>query len=166
MNAGVAGEICLESAEKFSLSKHEEIFSINYFGVLSWVEEWLPLSKKHKTTFIATSSVNAFFAPPGGAAYAASTAAIARAFEGLSLTHYDSNCKFSVLYPGPVATDGLKVDAKIPFVWSSEKMAKYTVNKVLKGKNHIENSSFYSMLTRLFRLLPKSLVIRILGKSK
>lgn len=165
LNAGVAGEACLESADKFSRSKHQEVFEINYFGVLSWIEEWLPLCKKREATFVATSSVNAFFAPPTGSAYAASKAAIARSFEGFALTYHNSNFHFSVVYPGPVATDGLKVEGKVPFVWSADRMAKYMVNKVLKGKTHIENSTFYSLLTRLLRMLPRSLVMRILGQS-
>jgi 3-hydroxy acid dehydrogenase/malonic semialdehyde reductase len=163
LNAGVAGEVACETPNCFTLTKHEEVFDVNYFGVLSWVEAWIPVCKQQYTTFVVTSSVNAIFAPPTGSAYAASKAAIAKAFEGLALTYYQSNLRFAVVYPGPVATEGLK--GNVPFVWSAERMAKYMVSKVLKGKTHIENSIFYSLFTRLLRFLPRSFVMRILGHN-
>ncbi len=163
LNAGLAGEVACESADCFYLSKHKELFATNYFGVLSWVEEWLPVCQGQKTTFAVTSSINAIFAPPRGSAYAASKAAIAKAFEGLGITYYNTNLQFAVVYPGPVATEGFK--GKVPFIWSAEKMAKYMVGKVLTGKLHIENSTFYPLLTRLLGILPRSFVLRFLGQA-
>lgn len=162
LNAGVAGEAACESPEYFSLKKHEDLFAVNYFGALAWIEEWLPVCREKglDTTFVAVSSLNAIFAPPTGSAYAASKAAIAKAFEGLALTYYGTNLHFAVVYPGPVATEGLK--GNVPFIWSAERMAKYTVKKVLKGKTHIENSTFYSLVLRLLRMLPRSLVMKII----
>ena len=167
LNAGLAGEPCVESLEKFSVSKHEEIFAVNYFGVLHWVEELLSmcLQQKQQIDFIATSSVNAFFAPPTGAAYSASKAAIARAFESLALSYHDSNVNFSVVYPGPVETEGLKIEGKIPFIWSSKRMAKYMYKRAIANKRHSENSFFYSALTRLLRMIPNFLTLKILGKK-
>lgn len=43
-----------------------------------------------------------------GNAYTASRAVIAKSFEGLNLTCFGTNLYFSVIYPGPVATAGLK----------------------------------------------------------
>lgn len=162
LNAGIAGEAACESPSNFSVAKHEKLFATNYFGVLNWVEEWLPTSLEGEgTTFVATGSINAIFAPPTGSAYAASKAAIAKAFEGLSLTYNQENVTFSVVYAGPIATEGLK--GNLPFTWKPEKMAKYMIKKALKGKTHIENSIFYSLLSRILRLLPKGVVMKILG---
>ncbi len=162
MNAGIAGEAACESSSDFILAKHNQIFATNYFGVLSWVEEWLPTSMKHGAiTFVATGSVNAIFAPPMGSAYAASKAAIAKAFEGLSITYPQSKAIFSVVYAGPIATEGLK--GNLPFTWEADRMARYMIKKALKGKTHIENSVFYSLLSRLLRLLPNKLTMKILG---
>lgn len=165
LNAGIAGEAACESPSDFVLAKHEQIFATNYFGVLTWVEEWLPFSSVHRsTTFVATGSINAIFAPPTGSAYAASKAAIAKAFEGLSMTYPSSRALFSVVYAGPIATEGLK--GNLPFTWEADRMAKYMVCKALKGKTHIENSTFYSVFARLLRILPKALVMRIIGQNK
>lgn len=164
LNAGIAGEAACESPTEFVLTKHAQIFATNYFGVLAWVEEWLASSSKHDpTTFVATSSINAIFAPPTGSAYAASKAAIAKAFEGLSITYPRSKAIFSVVYAGPIATEGLK--GNLPFIWEADRMARYMIKKVLKGRTHIENSLFYSVLSRLLRVLPDRLVLKILGNT-
>ena len=163
LNAGIAGEAACESSAKFVLAKHDQIFATNYFGVLAWVEEWLPSSPRYgPITFVATGSVNAIFAPPTGSAYAASKAAIAKAFEGLSITYPRSNAIFSVVYAGPIATEGLK--GNLPFTWKADRMARYMIDKSIKGKSHIENSAFYSIISRLLRFLPDKLVLKIVGR--
>lgn len=161
LNAGVAGEKAVENPEKFDLSLHEKIMAVNYFGVLAWVEFWeKPALASGGAQFIATSSVNAIFAPPAGSAYAASKAAIARAFEGLSLTYFDTNLTFSVVYPGPVNTPGLK--GTLPFTWEPDRMAKYMIDCALKEKSRCEPSLFYGLLTRLLRVLPEAWVMSLL----
>lgn len=162
LNAAITGEVACEDPSNFVAQKHREAFDTNYLGALYWVEAWLPFCQKAGgATFVATSSINAIFAPPTGSAYAASKAAIAKAFEGLSLTYYGSNLNFAVVYPGPVKTDGLK--GKLPFTWSPEKMAAYMVTNTLKGKKHMENSLFYAFISRLLNKLPHKWVMKILG---
>ncbi|MBN4067208.1 SDR family NAD(P)-dependent oxidoreductase [Simkania negevensis] len=166
LNAGIAGDAACESIERFDVEKHRELFDTNYFGVLNWVEEWLPVCQNSNSTiFVATSSINAIFAPPTGSAYAASKAAIAKAFEGLSLTYHSSkNLHFLVVYPGPVKTEGLK--GKVPFIWEPARMAKYMIKNSLKKKSHMENSLFYAIFSRMLRILPAGLVMRILGQCR
>jgi len=163
LNAGIAGEQAVENPDKFDLALHEKIMAVNYFGVLAWIEFWeKPASQNGGAHFVATSSVNAIFAPPAGSAYAASKAAIAKAFEGLSLTYFDSNLSFSVVYPGPVNTPGLK--GTLPFTWEAKRMAKYMVDCALKGKIRCEPSVFYGVLTRLLRSIPEPWAIGLLKK--
>lgn len=127
--------------------------------------EWLPICQGTKgANFVVTSSVNAIFAPPTGSAYGASKAAIAKAFEGLALTYHGSNLSFSVVYPGPVKTEGLK--GNLPFTWEPRQMAAYMVENSLKGKMRMENSLFYALLTRGLSLLPNKWVMKILGLCK
>ncbi len=64
MNADIAGIDAIEDDKIFNLSKHREIFTTNYFGVLNFVSGWLPfLHNDYDAKFIVTSSVNAFFVP-------------------------------------------------------------------------------------------------------
>lgn len=163
LNAGLAGEKVVENPHAFDLKMHEKIMAVNYFGVLSFVEFWeKPCRENGGANFIVTSSVNAIFAPPTGSAYSASKAAIAKAFESLSLTYFGTNLKFSTVYAGPVATDGLK--GNLPFTWKPDQMAKYMADFAMKGKPHGEPSFFYSVLSRFLRSLPHKWTMNILKK--
>lgn len=162
LNAGMAGEAVIENPNKFDLGIHEKIMRVNYFGVLAWVEFW----EKHclenvGANFVATSSINAIFAPPTGSAYCASKAAIAKAFESLSLTYFGTRLRFSVVYPGPVDTPGLK--GRLPFTWTAEKMGKCMVDFALSGKSKCQPFLFYKILCRLLRALPHKYTMKLLG---
>ena len=164
LNAGIAGEAVIENSNRFDLKIHEKIMQVNYFGVLAWVEFWEKVCQENGgANFIVTSSVNAIFAPPTGSAYSASKAAIAKAFESLALTYFGTNLRFSVVYPGPVDTAGLKAPRKLPFTWTSEKMATCMINFALSNKSSCEPSFFYKIVTRLLRDLPVKYTMKLLG---
>ncbi len=164
LNAGIAGESVIENPNKFAIGIHEKIMKVNYFGVLAWVEFWeKPCLDNGGANFVVTSSINAIFAPPTGSAYSASKAAIAKAFESLSLTYYNTNLRFSVVYPGPVDTSGLK--GNLPFIWKAEKMGKCMVNFALSNKSYCEPSLFYKIICRLLRALPGKYTIKFIGKD-
>lgn len=119
LNAGLTGLPAIESVDRLDVELHHKMFSVNYYGVLHFVEEWLQTCKEHGgATFILSSSINATFAPPGGSAYAASKAAISKAFDGLRLTHNKSNLKFLSSFCGPVDTAGRV--GELPFTWAPE----------------------------------------------
>ncbi len=163
LNAGIAGEKVLENPEAFTVEVHERIMAVNYFGVLAFVEFFeKPCLLGGGAHFIVTSSVNAIFAPPTGSAYCASKAAISKAFESLSLTYFGRNLRFSSIYTGPVATDGLK--GKWPFTWSADKMAKYMCKFSELKKSRGYPSFFYFIISHLLRVLPDGVVMRILKK--
>lgn len=162
LNAGIAGESAMEPVDKIDLEIHERIFVVNYFGVLNWVKEWLePCRNNGMGTFVVTSSINAIFAPPGGSAYSASKAAIAKAFDGFRLAHSNSGLKFLTVFSGPVDTPGLA--GKLPFTWSPEKMAKYMITKAKKGKARSNPSLFYSTFCKTLDVLPDKMVFKILN---
>jgi 3-hydroxy acid dehydrogenase/malonic semialdehyde reductase len=162
LNAG-SGE--LENCSKFDLEAHEKTMRLNYFGVLAWVDFWeKPCLENGGANFIATSSLNAIFAPPSGSAYSASKAAIAKALESLSLTYFNSNLRFSVVYPGPVDTPCLK--GKLPFTWSAEKMGKRMVDFAISGKAKCAPFLFYNIVCRILSWLPARYTMKLLNRSK
>ena len=162
LNAGVAGHSAMEPIDSLDVQTHQKIFSVNYYGVLNFVKVWLePCKKQGGATFIVSSSINAIFAPPGGSAYSASKAAIAKAFDGLRLTHSSSNLRFLNVFCGPVDTPGLA--GKLHFTWSPEKMAKYMIQKAERRSYQSHPSWFYSSLARLLNNLPTPWTLKILG---
>jgi NAD(P)-dependent dehydrogenase (short-subunit alcohol dehydrogenase family) len=163
LNAGIAGQKVIENPDALTLEMHERIMAVNYFGVLAFVEFFeKPCLHNGGAHFIVTSSVNAIFAPPAGSAYCASKAAISKAFESLSLTYFGRNLRFSSIYTGPVATDGLK--GRWPFTWSAAKMAKFMCQFSELKKTRGYPSLFYFIVSHLLRFLPDGLVMRILKK--
>ncbi len=163
LNAGLAGFSAVEPRDYLDIAFHKNMFEINYFGVLNVVKFWLsPCIRNGGATFALTSSINAFFAPPGGSSYAASKAAISKAFDGLRLTHLDDNLKFTNIYCGPVDTAGLA--GKLPFTWPAKHMARYMIAMARAGKAHAHPSIFYRFLSLTLNVLPARLALKILEK--
>ena len=156
-----------ENKWEISTELHRKIFDTNYFGVLTWIEQWLkPIRKLGGGTFVVTSSLISLFAMPESASYFASKAAINSCFQSFRRQYYNDNIGFSVVLPGPVETDMLKGNLrKLPFKQKPETTAKYIVDKVLLGKEQIEPSWFYSIVVRVANLLPEFKIQKIL-KSK
>jgi 3-hydroxy acid dehydrogenase / malonic semialdehyde reductase len=161
LNAGLAGEACVEDSPSFDLEKHQEIMTTNYFGAMYWISCWQKVCQENGgASFVATSSILAHFAPPGASAYSASKAALAKAFESLARKSLGTNLHFSVVYPGPVATQALVGAWR--FTWSPEKMASYMIRCALQKKSRAESHLFYSLVVRLLNLLPLAWSISLL----
>lgn len=159
-----AGTGVLETKGVVATVDHRKTFATNYFGVVSWVEEWLPFLKQQRGgTFVATSSVLALFSPPGSSAYAASKAALVSCFQALRLCYLNDNIGFSVVLPGPVQTELLKSPRPLPFIHQPEEEARYIVEQVFEGKKQIEPSWIYSLGLRLINVLPDWIVLKAMG---
>lgn len=144
---------------------HKKTIETNYLGVISWVDEWLNNVKEWGGgTFVVISSVNAIFAGSESAStgYGASKAAISSAFRSLRFQYYDDKISFVDVLPGPVDTQGLEEDRETPFIHQPEEEARYIVQQVFKGKQHIEPSWYWSYLVRLLTFLPDKLRVRAL----
>lgn len=92
LNAG-----CAEIEDGFHTDVHRETFEINYFGAVSWIEEWL--NSNSSVTFVAISSLVAVHATPQASAYCASKAALRSCFESLNLQYANSATKFITVLP-------------------------------------------------------------------
>ena len=157
-----------DSADKWQplFNVHKKTFDTNYFGVISWVDEWLNNVKEWGGgTFIVISSVNAIFAGRESAesGYGASKAAISSAFRSLRFQHYYDNIAFVDVLPGPVDTQGLEEDRNTPFIHKPEDEARYIVEQVFKGNQQIEPSWYWSYMVRLLTFLPDKLRVRALN---
>ncbi len=163
LNAGIGAP-----SAKFEpmFSKHKQTFDTNYFGVISWIDNWINDVKNFGGgTFIATSSVSSLFATPGAAGYSASKAAVNNCFQSLRLDYRDNNIGFAIVLPGPVATEMLKTPKPLPFTHDASDEAKYIIQQVFNRKKQIEPSWFYSSILRFLNWLPDIFVIKLLGTN-
>jgi short-subunit dehydrogenase len=146
------------------LENHQQMFATNYFGVISWVDEWINNVKAYGGgTFVATSSVNAIFAGPGVGGYGASKSALNACFKALRLQYRNDHIGFILVLPGPVATEMLKAPRPMPFTHQAVDEAHYIVDQVFKRTQHIEPSWYYSCLFRMLNWLPDTLVLKKLS---
>lgn len=161
LNAGGAGFESSEHKDSLNIYDQRKTFEVNYYGPLNFVNEWVEVCAEHGgATFMVTNSLNAIFAPPGGSAYSASKAAIAKAFDGFNLTYFDKKLKFLNVFCGPVDTPMQK--NKFPFTWPAKKMAIYMIKQAKKGVRHSYPSLFYLTFAKLLNALPEKQVFKVL----
>jgi Short-chain alcohol dehydrogenase of unknown specificity len=90
----------------FRVGISEEVFSVNFFGALKWVELFIgKFSERGSGKFIAISSIFAQRPDIDSVAYCSSKAALSMAFRSLNLRHYQKKINFFNIYLGPVDTD-------------------------------------------------------------
>ena len=160
LNAGTA--VLLKKFQPM-FNEQKQTFDTNYFGVISWVNEWLNDVKTYGGgTFVATSSIMSIFAGPDTSGYGASKAAVNSCFRSLRLQYRNDNIGFAIVVPGPVKTEMLKGDMKnLPFVHDPKDEALYIVEQVFKRNKQIEPSWLYSYLARILNWLPDPVVLMV-----
>ena len=162
LNAGKTREHASEPSKETSTNFHKSMFDVNYFGVIQWVEEWENTCLENGgATFMTTSSINAHFAPPQSGAYAASKAALVRAFEDLSLRHIDDSLHFSYLICGSVDSRGDKTGQVQ--MWPPQRMAKYMIKKAEKKQSHCEPQWIESILFKILHILPNKWTLKLMN---
>ncbi|MGA1822069.1 MAG: SDR family NAD(P)-dependent oxidoreductase [Thermoplasmatota archaeon] len=157
-----AGDGDIENDEVLDWDLHRKIFDVNYFGTISWINQWLtPTKNRNGGIFVATSSLQSFRGMPGAAGYGASKSAISHCFESLDAMYHKDNIRFLVVYPGPVDTAMLKSDRPLPFTWKPEKAAKYIVKKVMKRITKIRFPFVWAMMVKMIGILPDEIYLRL-----
>lgn len=161
---GVFGEFTESSLEK-------EVNMINTNVVAMHVLTKLflkDMKQKEKGYILNVASIAGFMPGPLMASYYASKAYVVRLTQALreELNKEKSNVKLSVLCPGPVNTNFNNV-ANVKFkakALSSEYVAKYTVEKLLKGKFYIVPGTSIKAVRFLSKITPDSLLAKIAYK--
>lgn len=143
----------------FDLSQCEQVFRVNLFGALIWVDQLLPkFLHDGGGRFVAISSMSAFRVTSHGTAYAASKAALSMAFESLRLRYRSSAVRFTTVHLGPVDT-AMWPGGHFPFLLSPETAAKRILGAIDKGKEVYDCPALMVLLARLSGLLPRSFVL-------
>ena len=126
--------------------------------------------KNNKGRILNVASIAGFAPGPLMAAYYSSKAYVLRLTESIyeELKKQKSNVTISVLCPGPVATNFNNV-ANVKFsikALSSEYVAKYAIDKTLKGKLVIVPGIKIKILRILSKLSPDKLAMKIIYQNQ
>lgn len=126
--------------------------------------------KENKGKILNVASIAAFAPGPLMAAYYSSKAYVLRLTESIyeELKKQKSKVTISVLCPGPVATNFNNVaDVKFSIkALSSEYVAKYAINKTLKGKLVIVPGIKIKLLRILSKISPDKLTMKVVYRNQ
>ena len=126
--------------------------------------------KNNKGKILNVSSIAGFAPGPLMAAYYSSKAYVLRLTEGIyeELRRQKSKVTISVLCPGPVATNFNSV-ANVNFsmrALSSEFVAKYAIDKTLKGKLIIVPGIMIKIFRALSKISPNKLTMKVIYNNQ
>lgn len=151
----------------YNHSVAKEVFSVNLFGSLIWVESLLPkFLRRGSGQFIGISSVSALRPDPFCLSYSASKAALSMAFRTLRLRYTKDNIFFKVIFFGPVATpmsvyskldESGKTVSKKFFVGDPHDAAKVILRAITEKREAYYFPYFLMLLVRFTSFLPDSL---------
>ena len=161
---GVFGEFW-----KTSLEKEVDMININVTAMHILTKLFLQdMKNKNKGYILNVASIAGFMPGPLMASYYSTKSYVVRLTQALKeeLNKEKSNVKLSILCPGPVDTNFNNV-ADVKFKaksLSSEYVAKYTVDKLLKGKFYII-PGFQIKAVRFFsKIIPDNLMAKMAYK--
>jgi short-subunit dehydrogenase len=161
-----AGAISRDDNE-FLMDKYQELFEVNCFGALKWVEEYLKEFKKvNNGHFVYISSLANFYPFPIRANYSATKAYTSMVFECLKKNYALSGIDFSVFYPGLIETE-MSSAAPVPgfFKISVAKAARKILDTLPKGSRSVRFPLRSIFLEWMLATIPNRFLLNLLDKK-
>lgn len=151
----------------FNLQKSKEILEVNFSSFLNLVKNLPHLKSQLKLQQLAViSSMAGYFGMPNSMVYGASKAAISNLTESL-FYELKNQIKVQLINPGFVQTRLTeKNNFKMPFLISDDKAAEIILKNLAKNNFEISFPAQFSIIMRLFRILPYQLRTKLLKKIK
>lgn len=165
LNSGVGHTVTVKN---YNSAFAEETFAVNLFGIIYWVEQFLPDFVKNKNGIIVgVSSLADNRGFSGSGFYCASKAAVSIYLEGLRVELKRYGIKVITVKPGFVKTPMTDQNKfKMPLLMEPEQAAQIIINGIKKRKSVIQFPWQMVLLTRLVGLLPGKLYEWLAGKTK
>lgn len=137
LNAAIG---CKTSVEEFKTAKAREVFDINVFGILNFVEEIIPdFIEKKEGIIVGVSTLAESRGWKGSGFYCASKAAVTILLENLRLELKPYKVKVLTVKPGFVDTPMVKKNKfDMPFLMSADRAAELIYRGIRKEKKIIQ----------------------------
>lgn len=161
-NAGVGKPTLLDPV---NVADVEAMFRVNVMGMVHTFAAVLPDMLTRKSgRLVAVSSLAGYRGLPGESAYCASKAAVNSYMDGLRIHLRGTGIFATTICPGFVHTPMTAMNTfHMPGVMSAEAAASHIVRAVRKGKKVFNFPWRVSLMTKLSRWLPDSLMNRVMG---
>lgn len=164
LNAGVSGGFV---ANPLSLDRVQMQFATNFWGVIYFIEQFLPEMLARKAGFIAgVGSLAGCRGMPGAAGYSASKAALARFLESLRIDLWGSGVRVYIVSPGFVKTPLTDQNKfRMPFIMTTEKGAQRIIKGLEQEKPEIHFPYRLSVIAKLSNLIPDDLYAWLMSRK-
>jgi short-subunit dehydrogenase len=165
LNAGTGKNV---TVEKYNSKYAEEIFGVNIFGIVYWVEQLLSdFVKRKEGVIVGVSSQADNRGFSGSGFYCASKAAASIYLEGLRIDLKRYGIKVITVRPGFVKTPMTdQNNFKMPFLVSAEKAAGIIIEGIKKEKRIIQFPWQMALLTKMVGLIPGNIYEYFAAKTK
>lgn len=157
--------------DETDLDKEIQLINTNIMAVHALTKLFLQdMKKRDKGYILNVASIAGFMPGPLMAAYYSSKSYVVKLSESIreELKKDKSNVKIGILCPGPVDTNfnnvaNVKFNAKS---LTSEYVAEYTVNKILKNKFYIVPGTQIKLLRIIAKIVPDNIISKFSYKAQ
>lgn len=157
--------------DETDLDKEIQLINTNIMAVHALTKLFLQnMKKRDKGYILNVASIAGFIPGPLMAAYYSSKSYVVKLSESIreELKKDKSNVKIGILCPGPVDTNfnnvaNVKFNAKS---LTSEYVARYTVNKMLKNKFYIVPGTQIKLLRIIAKIVPDNIISKFSYKAQ
>ena len=157
--------------DETDLDKEIQLINTNIMAVHALTKLFLQnMKKRDKGYILNVASIAGFMPGPLMAAYYSSKSYVVKLSESIreELRKDKSNVKIGILCPGPVNTNfnnvaNVKFNAKS---LTSEYVARYTVNKMLKNKFYIVPGTQIKLLRIIAKIVPDNIISKFSYKAQ
>lgn len=168
MNAGITSDTTFED---FNYKKVEHVFEVNVFGILKFMQVFLPEMKaKKKGKIAAISSTADVRGLPGAGEYSASKIALTHLMEAARIELKGKGIEVITIRPGFIKTQlASELSSQTPFVMEVPEAARKIIKAIDNSKSTYSFPWMTAMFTSLVRVLPNwifdSLSAKIIGET-
>lgn len=162
-NAGIGAP---SNVRKMDLDQIENLFRVNFFGVLNCAQAVLnPMIKRGSGQFAAVSSLAGWRGLPYSGAYSASKAAVSAWMEASRVELKDTGVTLTTVHPGFVRTPmTAKNRFPMPFLMDSTHASRIMFKGIVSGASEVNFPLPTTTLMRVARILPNALFDRAIGR--
>jgi NAD(P)-dependent dehydrogenase (short-subunit alcohol dehydrogenase family) len=160
LNAGINPEAM---GTPFTFETFQKVLSINLFGVMSWLDYFLPdFEKRRRGHFVAISSLAAYRGDARWVSYCASKAALTRAFEALRGKYSFEGITFTTIHLGAVET-GMGKASRSPFRLNPDQAAQKILRAMDRQASSVTIPPMLRVMLEMMRIFPDPLFSRIVS---